>query len=376
MYRYLDKYPAIGFGLDSIWPMQTKRAYRFRFYPTCEQAMTLARTFGCVRVVYNHMLALRSTAWTERQDRLGYHATSAALTALKKTPEHCWLSEVNSVPLQQTLRHLQTAFVNFFARRAGYPRFKRKDGPQSAEYTASAFRWDGRALKLAKITEALPIRWSRQIPKAAKVTTVTVSKDAAGRYFVSLLCDDVVAQQAPVSNGVGIDLGLAHFATLSSGEKINAPEVFRRHEARLAQLQRRLVKSIGDAGWAEFVRQLEYKARWTGRELVRIDRWYPSSKRCSHCGHVLARLPLHVRRWFCPGCATDHDRGVNAAHNVLATGLAVLAHRETVRPECMSDDVRRLDSVRWESLSFQGREQSRFSLVGRARVEPKIIGTA
>ncbi|OZI52986.1 helix-turn-helix domain-containing protein, partial [Bordetella genomosp. 4] len=139
--------------------MQTKRAYRFRFYPAPEQAITLARTFGCVRVVYNHMLSLRSTAWAERQERLGYHATSVALTALKKLPDYAWLNEVSSVPLQQTLRHLQTAFAGFFAKRTGYPRFKRKDGPQSAEYTASAFRWDGRSLKLAKMTEALPIRW-------------------------------------------------------------------------------------------------------------------------------------------------------------------------------------------------------------------------
>ena len=398
--------------------MQTTRAYRFRFYPTPEQAITLARTFGCVRVVYNHMLGLRSLAWAERQERLGYHATSAALTALKKLPEYVWLNEISSVPLQQTLRHLQTAFVGFFAKRTGYPRFKRKDGPQSAEYTASAFRWDGRSLKLAKMTEALPIRWSRQIPKAAKVTTVTVSKDPAGRYFVSLLCDDVAAQKTPTSTCVGIDLGLSHFAILSTGEKIDAPQIFRKNEVKLAKLQRRLArkqkgsarrdkaklkvaklhakiadtrrdflhqlstrlihenqviaveslsvsnmqknrclaKSIGDAGWAQFVRQLEYKGRWYGREFVRVDRWYPSSKRCHICGYVSPKLPLNVRHWSCPQCNAGHDRDINAAHNVLAAGLAVLAHGETVRPECMSDDVRRLGSVKWESLSF--REES------------------
>ncbi|GAB3120353.1 RNA-guided endonuclease TnpB family protein [Bordetella tumbae] len=401
-------------GVDSLSGMQTKRAYRFRFYPTPEQAITLARTFGCVRVVYNHMLSLRSLAWAERQERLGYHATSATLTALKKLPEYVWLNEVSSVPLQQTLHHLQTAFAGFFAKRTGYPRFKRKDGPQSAEYTASAFKWDGRSLKLAKMAEALPIRWSRQIPKAAKVTTVTVSKDAAGRYFVSLLCDDVVAQKAPTSTCVGIDLGLSHFAVLSTGEKVDAPQIFRKHEVKLATLQRRLAKkqkgsarrakaklkvaklhakiadtrrdflyqlstrlihenqviaveslsvsnmqknrclakSIGDAGWAEFLRQLEYKAHWYGREFVRVDRWYPSSKRCHVCGYVLPKLPLSVRHWSCRQCNAGHDRDINAAHNVLAAGLAVLAHGETVRPEYMNDDVQRLGSVKWESLSF------------------------
>ena len=377
--------------------MDIKRAYRFRFYPTPEQAHILARTFGCARFAYNHMLRLRADAWFERQERIGYHETSAALTQLKKGPEFAWLNEVSSVPVQQALRHLQTAFANFFAKRAGYPTFKRKDGPQSAEYTTSAFKWGGGSLKLAKMSEPLAIRWSRQIPKAAKVTTVTVSKDAAGRYFVSLLCDDVVAKK-PASNGkVGVDLGLTHFAILSTGEKVAAPNTFRRYEKKLAKLQRRLTKktkgsnrrekaklkvarlhakiadarrdflhklstrlinenqviaieslsvsnmqknrclskSISDAGWAEFVRQLEYKAHWYGRTLVGIDRWYPSSKRCSDCGHTVSKLPLSVREWVCPECGTLHDRDINAARNVLAAGLAVSAHRESVSPVCI-----------------------------------------
>ncbi len=120
--------------------MDIKRAYRFRFYPTPAQEQTLARTFGCVRFAYNHMLRLRTDAWFKEQKRVGYHETSALLTELKKTPEHAWLNEVSSVPVQQALRHLQTAFANFFAKRAGYPAFKRKDGSQSAEYTTSAFK--------------------------------------------------------------------------------------------------------------------------------------------------------------------------------------------------------------------------------------------
>ena len=119
--------------------MEIKRAYRFRFYPTSEQEMILAKTFGCARFAYNYMLRLRTDAWMQRQERIGYHETSAALTALKKQPEYAWLNEVSSVPVQQSLRHLQSAFANFFAKRARYPQFKRKDGPQSAEYTTSAF---------------------------------------------------------------------------------------------------------------------------------------------------------------------------------------------------------------------------------------------
>lgn len=330
----------------------------------------------------------------QRQERMGYHETSAALTALKKQPEYAWLNEVSSVPVQQALRHLQTAFANFFAKRNRYPQFKRKDAAQSAEYTTSAFKWDGQSLKLAKMDAPLDVRWSRQIPKAAKLTTVTVSKDTAGRYFVSLLCDDAVAAKPKAAGKVGIDLGLTHFAILSTGEKVASPKTFRKNEAKLAKLQRRLAKktkgsnnrrkaklkvaklhakvadsrrdflhklstrlinenqviaieslsvsnmqknrclskSIGDAGWSEFVRQLEYKAQWYGRELVGIDKWYPSSKRCSDCGYTAAKMPLNVRQWTCLECGSNHDRDVNAARNVLAAGLAVSAHGEAISP--------------------------------------------
>ncbi|WP_238328077.1 RNA-guided endonuclease InsQ/TnpB family protein [Paraburkholderia mimosarum] len=275
---------------------------------------------------------------------------------------YAWLNEVSSVPVQQSLRHLQTAFANFFGKRAKYPGFRRKDGVQSAEYTTSAFKWDGQSLKLAKMDAPLAIRWSRALPKGATPTTVTISKDTAGRYHVSILCDDAVSLKPKAQGEVGIDLGLTHFAILSSGEKIAAPRTFRRHETKLARLQRRLAKkkkgsarrakaklkvanlhakiadarrdflhklstrlinenqviaieslavgnmkknrplakAISDASWSEFVRQLTYKARWYGRTLIGINRWYPSSKRCSDCGHIAAKMPLSVREWTCP----------------------------------------------------------------------------
>jgi putative transposase len=376
--------------------MEIKRAYKFRFYPTPEQELNLAKTFGCARFAYNHMLRIRTDAWFQRHEKVGYHETSAMLTALKKQPEFAWLNEVSSVPVQQSLRHLQAAFGNFFAKRTKYPTFKKKDGAQSAEYTTSAFKWDGKTLNIAK-NGALNIRFSRTIPKAAIVTTVTVSKDTAGRYFVSMLCTDQVQAKTPIEAKVGIDLGLSHFAILSTGEKIAAPNTFRKNEEKLTKLQRRLAKktkgsanrkkaklkvaklhakiadsrkdflhklstrlvnenqviaietlavsnmqknrslakSIADASWSEFVRQLEYKSLWYGRELVGIDRWYPSSKRCSDCGHTVAKMPLNVREWTCPECGTIHDRDINAARNVLAAGLAVSALGESVNPVCM-----------------------------------------
>ena len=374
--------------------MEIKRAYKFRLHPTPQQEIALARTFGCARFAYNYMLRQRTDAWFERKEKVGYHETSAMLTALKKTEEFSWLNEVSSVPVQQSLRHLQTAFGNFFARRSKYPTFKKKDGAQSAEYTTSAFKWADGKLRIAKMDEALNIRFSRTIPKAAKVTTVTVSKDCAGRYFVSMLCTDQVQAKAPVAAKVGIDLGLTHFAILSTGEKIAAPNTFRKNEEKLAKLQRRLAKktkgsanrkmaklkvaklhakitdsrkdflhklstrlvsenqviaietlavsnmqknhnlakSIADASWSEFVRQLEYKSLWYGRELVGIDRWYPSSKRCFDCGHTVKKMPLNVREWTCPECGTIHDRDINAARNVLAAGLAASVCGENVSP--------------------------------------------
>src|SRR5919206_2200477 len=166
---------------------QVKRAFKYRFYPTDEQVAELSRTFGCVRLVYNKALEERTRAWYGEQRRISYVQSSAALTEWKKTEELAFLTEVSSVPLQQALRHLQTAFAHFFAKRAKYPRYKsRKKSRSSAECTRSAFTWCEGKLTLAKMAQPLDIRWSRPLPEGAKPTTVTVSRDAAGRWFVSL----------------------------------------------------------------------------------------------------------------------------------------------------------------------------------------------
>ncbi|WKX74227.1 RNA-guided endonuclease TnpB family protein [Streptomyces sp. XD-27] len=372
-----------------------KRAYRYRFYPTDAQAAELSRTFGCVRKVYNMALAARTEAWA-RQERVNYNATSAMLTAWKKTEELAYLNEVSSVPLQQALRHLQVAFTNFFGKRAKYPRFKsRKKSRKSAEYTTSAFRFRDGRLTLAKMTDPLDIVWSRSLPEGAKPSTVTVSQDSAGRWFVSMLCEDPGIKPLPATDAaVGIDVGLDHLLTLSTGEKIANPRHERRDRARLALAQRRLAKkdkgsanrakarrkvakihariadrrrdalhklttrlvrenqtlviedltvrnmvknrtlarAISDASWSEFRGMLEYKAAWYGREVIAVDRFFPSSKLCSHCGTLADKLPLHVRTWTCD-CGTTHDRDVNAAKNLLAAGRAVSACGAGVRPQ-------------------------------------------
>jgi putative transposase len=246
------------------------------------------------------------------------------LTAWKKTGELANLNEVSSVPLQQALRHLQVAFTNFFAKRARYPQFKsRKTSRKSAEYTTSAFRYRGGELMLAKMSEPLDIVWSRPLPEGAKPSTVTVSQDAAGRWSVSLLCEDPAVKPLPAhGQAVGIDVGLDHLLTLSTGEKIANP----RHECRDP-------RAISDAAWSEFRSMLEYKAAWYGREVITADRWFPSSRLCSNCGALAAAMPLHVRTWTCGGCGTTHDRDVNAAKNLLAAGPAVSVCGAGVGPQ-------------------------------------------
>ncbi|MBG0825050.1 IS200/IS605 family element transposase accessory protein TnpB [Planomonospora sp. ID91781] len=374
---------------------QVKRAFKYRFYPTDEQAAELSRTFGCVRLVYNKALEERTRAWYGEQRRISYVQSSAELTEWKKSEELAFLAEVSSVPLQQALRHLQTAFGNFFAKRAKYPRFKsRKKSRASAEYTRSAFKWRDGKLTLAKMADPLDIRWSRPLPEGVEPTTVTVSRDAVGRWFVSLLCEDSIAPAPATTNAVGIDAGVTSLVTLSTGEKIANPEHERRDRARLARAQRELsrkakgsanrekarskvarvhariadrrrdflhklttrlvrenqtvviedltvrnmlknhslARAISDASWTELRSMLEYKCAWYGRELVVIDRWFPSSKLCGACGTIREKLPLNVREWTCD-CGTVHDRDVNAARNILAAGLAASACGDGVRPQ-------------------------------------------
>ncbi|GHH88867.1 RNA-guided endonuclease InsQ/TnpB family protein [Streptomyces capitiformicae] len=326
---------------------QVKRAFKYRFRPTDEQAAELSRTFGCVRLVYNKALEDRTRAWYGEQRRISYVQSSAALTQWKKTEELAFMTEVSSVPLQQAL-----------------------------------------------VAEPLDIRWSRPLPEDTGPTTVTVSRDSAGRWFVSLLCEDTVALAPATTTAVGLDAGITSLVTLSTGEEIANPKHERRDRDRLARAQRelsrkakgsanrekarrrvagvhvriadrrrdflhklstrlvrenqtaviedltvrnllkngRLARAVSDASWTELRSMLEYKCAWYGRELVVIDRWFPSSKLCGTCGTVREKLPLNVRVWTCD-CGAVHDRDVNAARNILAAGLAASACGDGVRPQ-------------------------------------------
>ncbi len=311
-------------------------------------------------------------------------------TDLKRTEEYKWLNEVSCVPLQQSLRHCNTAFLNFFAKRNGFPKFRKKIDKQSAEYTKSAFKYSNNVLKLAKMKKPLKIKWSRKFK--GDPSTVTVSRTPDGKYFVSILVEENIKPLRKTKNKIGIDLGIIDIVVTSNGSKSGNPKFTKKYKSRLAKAQKilskktkgssrrnkqkikvakihtkitnsrndflhklstdivrknqvictetlvvknmvknsKLSKALHDASFGNFLRMLEYKSDWYGRTLVGIDKWYPSTKTCSTCGHIVDKLPLDLREWQCRKCSTLHDRDINAAKNILAVGTTVLARGENV----------------------------------------------
>ncbi|MEV6954640.1 RNA-guided endonuclease TnpB family protein [Streptomyces sp. NPDC051183] len=375
--------------------------YSFRLYPNGPQRSALARAFGCARVVYNDALRARETARAggEAFPKTG-DLSKLLITEAKRTEERAWLCEVSAVVLQQSLRDLDTAYRNFFdglkgkRPRMGAPRFKsRKDNRQAVRFTANA-RWKitrGGGLSLPRIGD-VRVKWSRLLPSIP--STVTVIKDASGRYFASFVVETDPVALPETDAVVGIDLGLTHFAILSDGTKIESPRFLRRAEKKLKKAQQnlsrkakgsanrakarikvarahartadarrefhhqlstklirdnqavavedlavkglartRLAKSVHDAGWSAFVAMLEYKAALYGRTFHRIGRFQPTSQVCCVCGAKDGPKPLNIREWTCGECGAVLDRDINAAVNVAkAAGLAVPACGAQVRP--------------------------------------------
>src|SRR5215468_5787832 len=212
----------------------------YRFFPSDVQAAQLARTFGCARFVYNLALEFRSRAWRQERKSIGYHDTALKLTAWKKEPERAFLSEVSSVVLQQSLLNLDTAFTNFFHKRARYPKFKSRRHRQSVRYATNAFTFRGGSITLAKQSEPLDIVWSQPLPDDAKILNLTISRDTSERYFVSILVETDVKPLKKTKAEVGIDIGIKTLATTSDGEKLENPRPLVKRERRLKRLQRRL----------------------------------------------------------------------------------------------------------------------------------------
>jgi putative transposase len=362
------------------------RSYRIRAYPNGAQRRLLERWFGASRWLWNTTLGIRSEAYRVCGLKLTGNDLSRWLTQWKRTAGHEWLAVVPATCLTQCLRDQDAAFRNFFARRARYPKFKRKSAAASLRFQGAGAAWARGVVSLPKLGS---LKLAESLPKVERPDLVTLSRDAAGRYHVSF-CAEVETSLLRITHRVvGVDVGLTHLATLSTGEKIPNPKRYHARLKYLRQQQRclarrqkgsrrrekqrlrvaraharvrqerqyalhalttRLVRefdlifiedlnvkamarglhsrAIHDAAFSEVRRQLTYKCNWYGKILETVDRWYPSSKTCSECRYILDELRLDERQWTCPRCGTCHDRDINAARNLPTEGLRQLAGRD------------------------------------------------
>jgi putative transposase len=368
------------------------KGYRYRLYPNREQEAYFAKCFGCNRFVYNHFLRSIGDTYAESKKHLRYNDTAKLLTQLKQDEAYAWLSDVNSQSLQQTLKDLESAFVRFFRKLGKFPGFKKKHGCQSFRVPQY---WSITSEGKLKLPKMQPIKMVIHRQLEGKPTSVTISKTSTGKYYASIGVE-YDHKQAPFNGGaIGADLGLNDFLITSSGEKYPNPRFYKRGLKRLKRLQRSLVRkmqgsnnrnrakqlvarahekvknqrldmhhklshkltcenqviaveslhikgmvknhklarSISAVGWGQFLSLLDYKGQVYGCEIRKLDRLFPSSKRCSRCGWINQNLTLSIREWTCCECGTHHDREVNAASNILIFSYPVLLERQELTPK-------------------------------------------
>jgi len=383
-----------------------KLRYRYRIYPTAQQVVALAKLFGCCRVVFNDALAFCHENYRKGDKFVGYNQWSKSLTESKKVEEREWLKEVSSIPLQQSLQDLKTAFNNFFdsckgkrkGRKVKPPKFKKRRSKQSARFTRNGFKVNQHTVTLPKIGD-LKVIWSRELP--SDPSSVTVIKDSANRYFLSFVCEVEQTQLPNNEQSIGVDLGITDFATLSTGEKVKSPKPLRRNLRRLRRLQKNLSKKqkgsnryetarlkvaklharitdirtdflhklstrliqenqlialedlnvsgmvknrklsriISDLGCRSFRSMLEAKGGMYGRDVRIIDRWEPTSQKCSCCGFRGGKKELDVREWTCLNCGAVHDRDLNASKNILKVAGGQSETKNGCRRECETTDL-------------------------------------
>ena len=377
-------------------PKQILKAHKIRLYPTVEQQVFFAKSFGCTRFIWNTMLA----------DKIEYYRETKM--SLNNTPaqyklEFEWLKEVDSLALANVQQNLRAAYNKFFKQGAGFPKFKKKGQRDSyttnnQKGTVAVTHTTVKLPKVGHINAKLPRKINGLIKSA------TISCTPSGKYYVSLLVETIVNELPKTQSNIGIDLGLTDFIVLSDGSKVANPKFLSKLQGKLAREQkilakrravanaqqrklsdsrnyqkqrikvakiyeqitnsrkdflhklsfnliknhdviaienlnvkgmvknRKLAKAISDSSWSSFTTMLAYKADWYGKALVKIDRWYPSSKTCSNCNHLLtkAELPLSVRTWNCPNCLQQNDRDINASINTLNQGLLLAKQSKTV----------------------------------------------
>ena len=372
------------------------KSYKFRIYPTEEQEIFFAKTFGCVRKVYNLMLNDRKKAYEEVKNDPSKKMTFPTPAKYKK--EFPFLKEVDSLALANAQLHLDKAYKNFFRDKSvGFPRFKSKKNPVQSYTTnnqnGTVALIDSKFIKVPKLKSLVRIKLHRQ-PKGM-IKSATISRHSSGKYYISLLCKEEIIELPKTNSTIGIDLGIMDFAILSDGQKIDNNKFTSKMEKKLKREQRKLSKrallaknkgiplseaknyqkqkrkvarlhekvmnqrtdflnklstemiknhdiiciedlnvkgmlrnhklarSISDVSWSSFVAKLQYKADWYGREIIKVDTWFPSSQICSECGHKDGKKSLDIREWTCPICHTHHDRDINASINILTEGLRI-----------------------------------------------------
>ena len=376
--------------------MERLKAYKFRIYPTEEQEIFFAKTFGCVRKVYNLMLNDRKKAYEEVKNDPSKKMTFPTPAKYKK--EFPFLKEVDSLALANAQLHLDKAYKNFFRNKSvGFPRFKSKKNPVQSYTTnnqnGTVALIDNKFIKVPKLKSLIRIKLHRQ-PKGM-IKSATISRHSSGKYYISLLCKEEISELPKTNSAIGIDLGITDFAILSDGQKIDNHKFTSKMEKKLKREQRKLsrrallakqkginlfeaknyqkqkrkvarlhekvmnqrtdflnklsteiiknhdiiciedlnvkgmlrnhklARSISDVSWSSFVAKLQYKADWYGREIIKVDTWFPSSQICSECGHKDGKKSLDIREWTCPICHTHHDRDINASINILIEGLRI-----------------------------------------------------
>ena len=360
------------------------KSYKYKLLPDVEQQVLLNKHFGCVRFVYNHFLDERIQEYKENKNTLNYYQNSKSLTVLKKQENFSWLKEVNSQALQTAIKNLDGAYQNFFKFKKGFPKFKSKKHKNSFSVPQSV-KVEGNRLNIPKFKSG--IKFIKHRDFNGKIKSCTISKTPTNEYFVSLLVETTHKVLPKTGKTVGIDLGLKDFVITSDGKKYKNNHYTKKYARKLKSEQKhlsrktkgsnryekqrikvarvhkkitnsrldnlhkisteiirgydiicledlnvkgmiknpKLSKHIADASWGKFVELLTYKAEWNERKLVKIDRFFPSSKACNHCGYIHQGLKLSDRKWTCNGCGKVNDRDLNTAKNILSEGLKIIS---------------------------------------------------
>ena len=376
------------------------KAFKFRLDPEEDQFTLLNKHFGCTRFLYNYFLKEKQDHYQQNKSTLNYNACSGVLTTLKKQEEYEWLGEVNSQCLQASLKNLETAFGRFFKKQSKFPKFKSKKVNNDTFCCPQNVSVEGSKIFIPKFKRGIPFTKHRELK--GEIKSATFSKVPSGKMYVSILCElPLETPLKKTGKKIGVDLGLKDFLITSEGQRFANPRFLKsflkelkiaqkhlskkqkdskrkeRQRLKVARLHEKitnsrhnmqhqissfliknydvialeslnvkgmmanhkLAQSISDVAWSGFVSKLEYKAQWYGKEVVRIETFFPSSKTCSCCGHIKSKLTLKERDWTCVSCNTKHDRDVNAAKNILQRGITILSsgtddyrHGAKIRP--------------------------------------------